>query len=109
MRHPLLPIPVDADLCFCSTAQEGAALGLLGLMTGISEQNWCAGWLLDLEFRLWDASAGMKFGQRLITEREATLLRLLSEESDGWWVWRDKPTFIRRAEWLQILARREHS
>jgi hypothetical protein len=68
----------------CETAAEGAALGLLGLMSGISEEYWCAGWLNGLEFDLWNAQANGRYGQGAITERQAKLLRLLSEECEGW-------------------------
>jgi hypothetical protein len=93
----------------CETAAEGAALGLLGLMSGISEEHWCAGWLTDLEFRLWDAQAG-KYGQGVITERQVKLLRLLSEECEGWWHWKEdaeNPEFISLAEWRDIVAKRK--
>jgi hypothetical protein len=91
------------------TAAEGAALGLLGLMTGISEEYWCAGWLKGLEFDLWDAQPNSTHGHGVITERQAVLLRLLSEECEGWWHLEDgadNPQFISIAEWLKILAKR---
>jgi hypothetical protein len=66
----------------CETAAESAALGFLGLMSGISEECWCAGWLIDLEFRLWNVQADSRHGQRIVTERQAQLLRLLSEECE---------------------------
>lgn len=97
-------IPVDPDDCLCGGPDEGAALGLLGLMTGISEENWCAGWMSGLEYSLWEVKPGTEYGQGAITERQATLLRLLSEECDGWWRWvNDKPQFIRRQDWVNLL------
>ena len=92
----------------CEDTAEGAALGLLGLMSGISEEFWCAGWLIGLEFDLWNAAANAKYGQGAITERQVTLLRLLSEECDGWWHWRDgadNPEFVRLNEWREIVER----
>jgi hypothetical protein len=94
----------------CETTAEGAALGLLGLMSGISEECWCAGWLIGLEFRLWDAKANAKCGREIVTERQATLLRLLSEECGGWWHWKDgadNPQFVSIDEWLGIVAKRK--
>jgi hypothetical protein len=93
----------------CDTTAEGAALGLLALMTGISEECWCAGWLQGLEFKLWNIQANSAYGRGTITERQAVLLRLLSQESEGWWHWKDgaeNPQFVSLAEWLNILGRR---
>lgn len=93
-------IPCNAHDAFCDAADEGAALGLLGLMTGISEEFWCAGWMDGLEFSLWNAPPGMSYGTGTITERQSQLLKLLSEECDGWWHWNDGAKFIRMADWL---------
>lgn len=89
----------------CDLAEEGAALGLLGLMKGISEEFWCAGWMSGMEYDLWRAEAGKRWGQGSLTERQATLLRLLSEECGGWWYWNenDGPKFIRTQEWVKRL------
>jgi hypothetical protein len=90
----------------CDLPEEGAALGLLGLMKGISEWGWCAGWMSGIEFDLWKAEAGKRIGQETLTERQAALLRLLSEECDGWWFWEgnDGPKFVTRADWRKRLA-----
>lgn len=100
-------ISVNPDDVCCDLAEEGAALGLLGLMTGISEEFWCAGWMSDLEYDLWQVPAGKKYGHGEITERQSTLLRLLSDECDGWWHWDEEggAVFIRREEWLKKLAK----
>jgi hypothetical protein len=99
-------IPVDPNNVFCDDAEEGAALGLLGLMTGISEEYWCAGWMSGLEYSLWEVAAGTGYGMGQITERQAALLRLLSEECDGWWYFHDSagPTFIRRDNWREKMS-----
>lgn len=100
-------IPCNPNDVFCDGADEGAALGLLGLMTGISEENWCAGWMSGLEFSLWEARAGERcYGMGVITERQSQLLKLLSEECGGWWRWDDAAgvTFIRMADWLKTLS-----
>jgi len=93
----------------CETTDEGAALGLLGLMSGISEECWCASWLKGLEFDLWNVAVHTSYGQGTITERHAILLRLLSEECEGWWCWKneeaDNPEFVSLAEWKTIFNR----
>jgi hypothetical protein len=102
-------ISIDPELVSCGDAAEGAALGLLGLMTGISEEYWCAGWMTGLEHSLWRVTAGTAYGQGIITERQATLLRLLSDECDGWWIWNETkgPVFLTIEDWLEEIARRE--
>lgn len=35
-------IQIDPNQVRCDQADEGAALGLLGMMMGISEEFWCA-------------------------------------------------------------------
>jgi hypothetical protein len=93
--------------CFCDSTGEGAALGLLGLMTGLSEEHYCAAWVEDLEYLLWKVQPGQPFGLGEITERQAQLLRLLSAECDGWWVWgNDRPKFVALDCWrAQASAR----
>ena len=75
------PIPFHRaeDGLFCDLASEGAAAGLLMLMTGISEELYCAGWLIGLERSLWKAreTGPMPFGMGQITERQCLLLQLL--------------------------------
>lgn len=101
-------IGIDPNEIRCDLAEEGAALGLIGIMTGISEENWCAGWLSGLEYELWRFATGERtgsFGMNQITERQATLLRLLSEECNGWWIYQDTagPKFIRLEWWRAHL------
>jgi hypothetical protein len=97
----------------CETTSEAAARGLLDLMSGISEEYWCAGWLRDLEFELWNAVAGSHTQESgALTMRQTALLRLLSEECDGWWHWQndtDNPQFVSLAEWRRVLAERKNS
>jgi hypothetical protein len=39
------------------TSDELVREALAGLMPGISEYCWCAGWMRDFEFSLWDVLA----------------------------------------------------
>ena len=102
-------LPVSPHDVLCDLPEEGAALGLLGLITGISEWGWCAGWMMGIEYDLWLAEPGKKIGQEFLTERQSTLLRLLSEEAGGWWRWtsEDGPKFVRLSDWKEILAARD--
>lgn len=91
------------DELFCGDSGEGAAYGLFAIMAGISEECWCAGWMSGNEYALWQVKPGQQYGQGEITERQALLLQLLSEECDGWWYWDgDGPRFIRKALWLEL-------
>ena len=101
---------------FTGDAAEGAALGLLTLMTGLSEEHYSAGWLIGLERSLWamvaDPTSPRRFGQGEVTERQVTLLRLLSEEAGGWWHWpklASEPAFIVLADWERLVAPKEET
>ena len=91
---------------FADAPEEGAQWGLLCLMTGISEGYWCASWLTGLELALWDAAYGGERtdGMSMVTDRQAALLRLLSEEAGGWWVWDGEigPRFLSLEEWRAL-------
>lgn len=69
--------------------------GLRDLMSNISEEEYCAGWLGGLEYSLWaivvgDAETfGDLEGMRL--KWYTSELRRLSELTDGWWIWSDEP------------------
>lgn len=96
----------ELDFAFCDTAGEGAKIGLLALMSGISEESWCATWMTGLERALWNAreNGPGPYGQIDITERQATLLRLLSEEAGGWWIWDDGERFVSLETWRAMLV-----
>ena len=95
---------MDPHGLLCEGAEEGGRFGLLSLMTGISEEAWCASWLNELEFILWRACHGApaEYGHQTVTPRQAELLRLLSEEANGWWVYDSDhgPIFVTKEEWL---------
>jgi hypothetical protein len=79
-------------------------------MSSISEDCWCAGWLTDLEFTLWEALAtgGREFGWGGIEERDLTRLKYLHELAGGWWIWpegEDCQRFVTTEEWLPIFAK----
>ena len=95
---------------FTDDPQEGASLGLLALMTGISEGYWCAGWMMGLERACWAAREAPErdhdYGMGSITQRQARLLRDLSDEAGGWWVYSDKrgPLFVSLDDYRASLA-----
>jgi hypothetical protein len=99
-------IPVNPESLYCDMADEGARVGLFALMSGISEEFYAASWLVALEHSLWKMVEGgpRGFGRGEVTERQVRLLKLLSEECDGWWVFDDDLTFLTLEEWRARLA-----
>ena len=98
------------DSLFQEDTTDAARYGLLMLMTGISEEAWCAGWMSGLEHSLWQAKAGQRYGMITLTERQASLLKLLSDEAGGWWMWDDGKggaTFMFEEEWKSIAVKTE--
>jgi hypothetical protein len=81
-----------------------AAELLQRLMSDISEETWCAGWLSDLEYLLWDAVAGERpdwCGPEIPKQ-----LRFLSDRCGGWMVW-DKERgqeYLPLDDWLSRYA-----
>jgi len=63
---------------------------LADAMSEISEDCWCAGWLIGLEFDLWQALAEgpREYGAGKIGAGDIARLRLLSDECGGWIAWR---------------------
>lgn len=85
------------------------------LMSDISEDYWCAGWLDQLEFELWraittDDTGFGPFGTNL-SETELADLKRLSESAGGWFAWGEDADgdvgaqFVPMAEWVERYAR----
>jgi len=77
-------------------------------MSEISEDTYCAGWLINLEYELWQSlvdGPGEYFSA--VTEAEIEELRVLSDACGGWIVWdkdRGGQTFVPLDQWLAIFA-----
>ncbi len=96
------------NLCLSrkGSAERAAAHLLRELMSDISEDHYCAGWLMGLEYRLFDAAyAGDDFGFGL-THNELSKLITLSQQCQGWWVFEG---FVDFDEWLPMYAQRYQS
>lgn len=75
----------------------------------ISEQSYYNGWKHNIEFFLWKAvlEGAREFGVREITEPEIVHLKLLAQDSGGWWHWSnkvEKPVFLPMNQWLTIYG-----
>lgn len=84
---------------------EQATKRLEALISQISEDRWCAGWLTDIEHLLWDDAAGTE--PRHCTADEPAELRLLSERCGGWVAWESvaaEPRRIPMPDWLDRHA-----
>lgn len=95
---------------------------LYRLMSDISEDCWCAGWLIGNEYTLWemvaDPAAERRYGQGQVSERDIQAMREISAEIGGWVRWHDdhdEPDFpssewgirfIAMPEWLPMYEKR---
>ena len=97
------------------TRERAPHRALLVHMRYLSEENWAAGWLTDLEFTLWDwllrwrdrSEPISAFERASLADIEA--LSWLAEQAGGWWRWHETseaPTFVATGEWLDIYRQR---
>lgn len=83
---------------------------LARLMSEISEDAYCAGWLVDLEYELWQIliDGHGQFGFGALSETDINDLRELSTACGGWIVYDKKreKTFVPLAQWQAMFAAR---
>lgn len=83
-------------------------------MEDYSQNGFCASWLVELEWELWEAAEwNIPDDPRTMTIEASRECRALAEIAGGWWVWKDEtvpsddgPVFIPTARWLERLAER---
>jgi hypothetical protein len=84
--------------------EQKITAGLLAdAMSTISEENWCAGWMHNLEYMLWDVVMGRR--KKLCSPEEIEQLKYLSEKCRGWIVWDEQvkgERFVPMQEWLRL-------
>lgn len=80
-------------------------------MEDYSENGFCASWLVDLEFELWEAADRDSPSEReMFTVNTSRECRLLAELCGGWWAWdkespgAENPVFMSMERWLKVLA-----
>ena len=78
------------------------ARALADLMSDLSEETYCASWLRDLEFLLWETVIGRRdsYGRFPLTGEEILRLEELSEAGDGWIIYDD----VARETWIPSEA-----
>lgn len=79
---------------------------LADYMSELSEEAYCAGWMTDLEFDLWECLTTNRntYSRLTVTDIHRTRLRQLSDACGGWIVFDDKngESFIPLPEWIKI-------
>ena len=108
-------VPVSALPDFdAMTAQQRE---LYELMSDISEDCYCAGWMTGLEFAIWGAlqDGDRRYGMGEMDAEQLEGCRALANELDGWVIWVDDddvpglpneqwgPRFVPMARWLRML------
>ena len=90
--------------------EQKITAGLLRkLMSEISEEHWCAGWLGSLEYILWDAVTGKR--KDVCSLEEIEQLKYLSEKCGGWIIWDEQvigEKFVPMEEWLRLYEAKRH-
>ena len=95
---------------------------LYALMSEISEDCYCAGWMMGTEYTLWEIisefGAKRNWGQGEVQQWQIDDLHAISVEIGGWIRWRDDheepglhhdewgPVFTPMAEWLAMYQER---
>ena len=96
-------------------AGSDAPSRLATAMSELSEEQYCAGWLIDTEFYVWAMLVGdapLDWGFGAVEPSAIEEIRALSEEANGWVVWRGKverdagTVFVPMAEWLPMYEAR---
>lgn len=91
-------------------AKQAVAEALYELMSDISEDCYCARWMMGNEFRLWDALTNpdddRRYGQDSITDEQVRGLRVLSDLAGGWWKWDHHKgrVFVNLEDWRSHVA-----
>lgn len=80
-----------ADLIPEAARLTPAESRMFELMSEISEDCWCAGWMHGNEFALWKAmvSGELNYGQAVIDRALLSQVAALSVETGKWIIWRD--------------------
>lgn len=85
---------------------------LADTMSEISEEFYCAGWLIGLEYMLWEICTGgsREFGMGTLEETTVERLKSLAEACGGWIFWSEEvngEAWIPFSEWTKKYE--EHS
>ena len=87
-------------------------------ISDISEDRWCAGWLIGIEYQLWAELQGdsQQHGIDELDQAQFEKVRALADQVGGWIIWADDqthpdlptvewgPRFVPLPEWLEMVA-----
>jgi hypothetical protein len=81
---------------------------LADYMSELSEEAYCAGWMMDLEYDLWNAVLGHsnEYGRLALGDAEISRLNKLAKECGGWVIFDDatQETWVPMAEWERLFS-----
>jgi hypothetical protein len=81
---------------------------LADYMSELSEEAYCAGWMMGLEYALWDAVLrhSNEYGGLTLHDAERSRLRGLAEGCGGWIIFDDatEETWIPMAKWEKLFG-----
>jgi len=89
------------------TKLEPTRWALATAMSQASEEAYCAGWLIGLEYILWESLLNPHVKEENWAPEVLECIRKLSELCDGWIYWDDEvdeETYIPMKEWLERYA-----
>jgi phage pi2 protein 07 len=85
-----------------------AQRALADYMSELSEDAWCAGWMMNLEFELWRAmqSEPRECGRIVLSDAQVETLQRLSAGCGGWVVYDEDQgeTWVDLAEWKRRFS-----
>lgn len=87
-------------------SERASAKTLLRVIEDLSEEHWCAGWYMSIEFHLWGAVVLWRQGRGSRYAEAAESLDQLARDADGWWHWAPKAgrvDFFPMPHWLPIF------
>lgn len=95
------------------TLDKDASISLRDFMSELSEDYYCAGWEMNLEYDLWgiiNKDIPNSYGLGELKDDEITKLKDLNQKCGGWWIWYEDPDdkfnsgelFITTEEWLEL-------
>lgn len=98
----------ESDATFARSPDPTAARDLMQRMSDLSEDCYCAGWLIGCEYTLWHfvLTGPGDWGQSRVAREDIDAMRALSEKCGGWVAWRDDigNVFVPLAEWLSMYT-----
>ena len=86
---------------------------LAEFMSELSEEAYYAGWMVELEYTLWEAllDGRSEFGRLELTDEQRARLRQLSDACGGWIVFDEHAdeTWVPTPEWRQRFSAWQHT